>query len=205
MENHHEQELCRLSDEEVVALAQANDSAALNHIMARYRNYVYKKAGAYFVSGGDREDIVQEGMIGLYKAVRDFDSSVSDSFAAFAATCVQRQIISAVKASTRKKHIPLNSYISLSDKDDGSDASSPAASESAEPLSVVLDKEYRKRISRKIYKRLSKFELRVLYCYLEGMSYSEIAAAVGRDSKAVDNAVYRIKKKLLFLLCREED
>ena len=205
MNNHNEQELCRLSDEEVAALAGAGDSAALDHIMARYRNYVYKKASTYFVSGGDREDIIQEGMIGLYKAVRDFDSSVSDSFAAFAATCVQRQIISAVKASTRKKHLPLNSYISLSEKDDCSNSPAPAASEASEPLSVVLDKEYRKRVSLKIYKLLSKFELRVLYCYLEGMAYSEIAEAVCRDTKAVDNAVYRIKKKLLFLLCQDED
>lgn len=205
MNNHHEHEFCRLSDEEVVALARENDAAALDHIMARYRNYVYKKASLYFVSGGDREDIIQEGMIGLYKAVRDFDSSVSDSFAAFAATCVKRQIISAVKASTRKKHIPLNSYISLSEKEDATDSAAPAASEASEPLSVVLDKEYKKRVSLKIYKLLSKFELRVLYCYLEGMSYSEIAEAVNRDTKAVDNAVYRIKKKLLVLLCHDED
>lgn len=204
MENNREQELCRLSDEEVVALAKGKDTAALNHIMARYRNYVYKLAAKYFVSGGDREDLVQEGMIGLYKAVRDFDISLCDSFAAFASTCIRRQIISAVKASTRKKHIPLNSYISLSDKDDNAE-SAPAAAESSEPLSVVLDKEFRSHISVRINKVLSKFELRVLYCYLDGMSYSEIASTVGRNEKAVDNAIYRIKKKLLFLLCRQED
>ena len=201
MDNPNEQELCRLPDEEVAALAKQGNTAAFNHLMARYRNYVYKICGAFFVYGGDHEDIVQEGMIGLYKAVRDFDASLSVSFASFAATCIKRQIISAVKASTRKKHLPLNSYISLSDKDSDADHAAP---EHSDPLSVVLDKEYRKRVSVKIGEVLSKLELRVLYCYLSGMSYAEIAEEVGKDSKAVDNAIYRIKKKLYFLLRRND-
>ncbi len=200
MDNLTEQELCIRSDEEVAALAAAGNHDASNHLIARYRNYVYKCAASYFVTGGDREDIVQEGMIGLYKAIRDYNSNLSTSFSAFAAVCIKRQIISAVKASTRKKHIPLNSYISLSDSENENEN---VASEKNEPLKVMLDKEYRKRVSVKISKLLSSFELKVLYCYLDGMSYSEISKAVGKDTKAVDNAIYRIKKKLLFLLCRD--
>lgn len=201
MEKLTEQELCKLSDEAVAELA-AEDSNAANHLIARYRNYVYKCAVAYFVSGGEREDLVQEGMIGLYKAIRDFKPELYGSFSAFAATCIKRQIISAVKASTRKKHLPLNSYISLSDRESEQESAAP---ELNEPLSVVLDKEYKKRVSVKISKKLSKLELRVLFCYLDGMSYQEIAEVVGKDAKAVDNAIYRIKKKLLFLLCKDDE
>lgn len=202
MEEYTEKTLCRLSDEEVVEVAKSGNEVALNHLMARYRNLVYKVAGNYFVNGGELEDIVQEGMIGLYKAVQGFDKKADSSFGAFAATCVKRQIITAVKASTRKKHLPLNSYVSLSDKET---EQSPLAPEGAEPLSVILDKEYRHSISVKINRVLSKFELRVLFCYLDGMSYNEIAAIVEKDPKAIDNALYRIKKKLLFLLCKNND
>lgn len=202
MDNSYEQKLYSMSDEQVVALAREGNQAALEHIMARYRNLVYKKASNFYVSGGDSEDLVQEGMIGLFKAVKSYDSSVSDSFGAFCAICIRAQLISAVKASRRKKHLPLNSYISLSDHEQDCDQPAP---ESSEPLSVVLDKEFKTRISLRINSLLSKFELRVLYCYLEGMSYAEIAKTVSRDTKAVDNAVYRIKKKLLFLLCCDDE
>ena len=202
MGEYTEKTLCRLSDEEVVEVAKTGNEAALSHLIARYRNLVYKTAGSYFVNGGELEDIVQEGMIGLYKAVQGFDENVNSSFSAFAATCVKRQIITAVKAATRKKHLPLNSYVSLSDKET---EQAPFAPEGEEPLSVVLDKEYRHNISVKINRVLSKFELRVLFCYLDGMSYNEIAAIVEKDPKAIDNALYRIKKKLLFLLCKNND
>ncbi len=202
MNNPTRQELCILSDEEVAAVAVSGDENALNHLIARYRNYVYKCATSFFVSGGDREDIVQEGMIGLYKAIKDFNPALYSSFSAFAAVCIRRQIISAVKASTRKKHIPLNSYISLSGSNNENDE---VASNENEPLSVMLDKEYKTGVSVKISKILSKFELKVLYCYLDGMSYSDISKAVGKDTKAVDNAICRIKKKLLFLLCRDSE
>lgn len=202
MGEYTEKTLCRLSDEEVVEVAKSGNEAALNHLMARYRNLVYKISGSYFVNGGELEDIVQEGMIGLYKAVRSFDKKVDSSFGAFAATCIKRQIITAVKAATRKKHLPLNTYVSLSDKEA---EQPPFAPEGEEPLSVILDKEYRHNISVKINRVLSKFELRVLFCYLDGMSYNEIAAIVEKDPKAIDNALYRIKKKLLFLLCKNND
>lgn len=202
MDKLNEQQLCRLSDEEVAKLAANGSKSAANHLIARYRNYVYKCAAAYFVSGGDREDIIQEGMIGLYKAIRDFNSDVSCCFSVFAATCIKRQIISAVKASTRKKHLPLNSYISLSDTESENESAAP---ELNEPLSVILDKEYKTRVSVKISKKLSKLELKVLYCYLDGMSYRDIARVIKKDTKSVDNAISRIKKKLLFLLVKDDE
>lgn len=201
MDSLNEQELCRLTDEDVASLAKQGNTSAFNHLTARYRNYVYKLCGAFYVSGGDIDDIFQEGMIGLYKAVRSFDPTLSTSFSSFAATCIKRQIISAVKASTRKKHLPLNSYISLSDSGYDADRAAP---EHSEPLSVVLDKEYRRRVSVKISEVLSTLELRVLYCYLRGMSYSEIAKKINKDEKSVDNAIYRIKNKLCFLLRRND-
>lgn len=202
MEEFTEQMLCRLSDEEVVEVAKSGNETAMNHLMARYRNLVYKTARNYYVNGGELDDLVQEGMIGLYKAVQGFNQKADNSFSVFAATCIRRQIITAVKASTRKKHLPLNSYVSLSEKDAGE---SPLAPEGDEPLSVVLDKEYRHNISVKINRVLSKLELRVLFCYLDGMSYTEIADIIGKDPKAIDNALYRIKKKLLFLLCKNNE
>lgn len=202
MDKLNEQDLCKLSDEDVAKLAVNGNKSAANHLIARYRNYVYKCAASYFVSGGDREDIVQEGMIGLYKAIRDFNSDVSCCFSVFAATCIKRQIISAVKASTRKKHLPLNSYISLSDTESEHESAAP---ELNEPLSVILDKEYKSRVSVKISKKLSKLELKVLYCYLDGMSYQDIARTIGKNTKSVDNAISRIKKKLLFLLGKDDE
>ncbi|MEE0944554.1 MAG: sigma-70 family RNA polymerase sigma factor [Clostridia bacterium] len=202
MDKLNEQELCRLSDEEVATLAANGSKVAADHLIARYRNYVYKCASSYFVNGGDKEDIVQEGMIGLYKAIRDFNSDISCCFSVFAATCIKRQIISAVKASTRKKHLPLNSYISLSDTESEHESAAP---EINEPLSVILDKEYKRRVSVKISKKLSKLELKVLYCYLDGMSYQDIANLIGKNTKAVDNAISRIKKKLLFLLGKDDE
>ncbi len=202
MNNHTEQKFCVLSDEEVAVLANSGDEQATDHLIARYRNYVYKSASSYFVTGGERDDIVQEGMIGLYKAIKDFKQGVSASFSSFASVCIKRQILSAVKASTRKKHIPLNTYISLSDSEE---EAPDVASDKNEPLSLVLDKEYKTRVSVKISKKLSKFELKVLYAYLDGMSYAEISKLVGKDIKAIDNAIYRIKKKLLFLLCRDSE
>lgn len=201
MENLSEKELYKLSDEKVAALAKDNADAA-NHLVARYRNYVYKCASSFFVNGAEYEDIVQEGMIGLYNAIRNFDPSVTTTFASFAAVCIRRQILSAVKASTRKKHIPLNSYISLSDTDSENNV---LAKPDNEPLSFVLDKEYFNKVSVKISERLSKLELRVLYCYLDGLTYSQIAKIIGRNEKSVDNAISRIKKKLLFLLCKDDE
>lgn len=194
-----EQYLCKLSDEEVAILAKKYVNAA-NHLVARYRNYVYKCSSPFFIKGGDKDDIVQEGMIGLSKAILDFDPSLNKSFSSFAAICIKRQLITAVKASNRKKHLPLNTYVSLSSFTSDHESVAP---EVGEPLKVLLDKEYKKIVSVKIGKLLSDFELKVLLSYLDGKTYKDISVSVGRDVKAVDNAISRIKKKLFFLLTKD--
>lgn len=195
-----EQSLCRLSDEEVVAYAKDGEEAALNHIIARYRNYVYSKANTYFLVGAEKEDVAQEGLIGLYKAVREFSPDGGSSFKHFAGLCISRQIITAVKSARRKKHIPLNSYISLDVKEQGPaevEMDVSFSEEDQNPETILIEQEELGRIEYKINKALSKFELQVFNYYAEGMSYEEIAAALGRTQKSVDNALQRVKKKLL--------
>ena len=190
--------LCKLSDEQVVELAKSGDDEAYNHIIARYRNLVYSKAKAFYISGADREDLVQEGMIGLYKAVRDYDPKLS-SFAAFAKLCVTRMILSAVKNSARNKHLPLNKYVSIDfcrDDQDEKAAFDIADDNSKNPENILIDKESISGISYRINQILSEMELKVLICYLDGMSYTDIAKKIEKEPKAVDNAVQRIRKKL---------
>ncbi len=200
MDKLDEQSLCRLSDEDVVAYAKDGEEAALNHIIARYRNYVYSKANTYFLVGAEKEDVAQEGLIGLYKAVREFSPDGGSSFKHFAGLCISRQIITAVKSARRKKHIPLNSYISLDVKEKGpADAEMDVSfsEEEQNPETILIEQEELSRIEYKINKALSKLELQVFNYYAEGMSYEEIAVALGRTQKSVDNALQRVKKKLL--------
>lgn len=199
MDKAGQESLCKLSDEEVVRIAQAGDEDALNHIIARYRNYVYSKANTYFLVGAEREDVAQEGLIGLYKAVKEFDASCGSTFKQFASLCVSRQIITAIKTATRKKHLPLNSYVSLDDADDGYEAEegSLAADERENPETIIIDREDLESVERKINRVLSKMELQVFMYYTEGMSYDDIAAMLAKPVKSVDNALQRIKKKLL--------
>ncbi len=190
-----------LSDEELVLMAQNGDNDALETIISRYRGLVYSKSKLYFLAGADKDDIVQEGLIGLYKAVKDFNRERSMIFKAFAGMCISRQIITAVKAASRKKHMPLNSYVSLDNTafDNEADAnilSFAAADDVLNPEEIVIDKENVNGIEYKINQALSKFESSVLFYYLDGMSYQEIAEIERRDVKAVDNAIQRIKKKL---------
>ncbi|MGN0148690.1 MAG: RNA polymerase sporulation sigma factor SigH [Clostridia bacterium] len=190
-----------LSDEELVALAQAGDKIALEAILSRYKNLVYAKAKPYFLAGADEDDIIQEGFIGLYKAVKDFDGDKLPFFKVFAGVCVSRRIITAVKAATRQKHIPLNSYVSLDNNsyESGSEAKFPelvANKELQDPETILIDRENIDGIEYKINKALSKLELEVLVYYLRDMSYQEIAKVLGKDIKSVDNAVQRIRKKL---------
>lgn len=190
-----------LSDEELAALAQSGDGDALETIILRYKGLVYSRSKTYFLAGADKDDIIQEGFIGLYKAVKDFDIKKSAHFKAFAGVCVSRQIISAVKAASRKKHIPLNSYVSLDNSafDDENDTNLLEfvnAGEVLNPEEILIDRENADGIEYKINKALSKFESGVLFHYLEGLSYQEIAEKERRDVKAVDNAIQRIKKKL---------
>ncbi len=192
--------LCKLSDEQVVELAKSGDEDAYNHIIARYRNFVYAKARAYYINGGEQDDLVQEGMIGLYKAVRDFNFEYS-SFAGFARMCVSRQILTAVKNSTRNKHKPLNSYISLdggSEEGQTSDLLSDFSDEnnSLNPESILIDRENLSGITYRINQILSGMELEVLALYIDGFSYQEIAEKMGKDCKSVDNAIQRIRKKI---------
>jgi len=190
---------CSMSDEAVVFLCQQGDDDALNHIIARYRNFVYSKANTYFLVGAEKDDVVQEGMIGLYKAVKEFDPNNVSSFKHFAGLCVSRQILSAIKAATRKKHLPLNSYVSL---ESGAELESEdnqgifIKDREQNPEDIVIGQESQSMIEYKMNKVLSKLELQVFMYYIEGLSYTEISALVGKPVKSIDNALCRIKKKL---------
>lgn len=199
-----QQSLCELSDEAVVALAQQGDEKALEHIIARYRNVVHMRAQPYFLIGADKDDIIQEGMIGLYKAVKSYQHQKA-LFKAFAGVCISRQIISAVKSATRQKHIPLNSYISLDknvfdSEEDATLLDLLAEQAPKDPEAILIGREHLDGIEYKINKTLSKLELEVLVYYLDGRSYQEIAGLVQRDPKSVDNAIQRIKKKIEVIL-----
>lgn len=193
--------LTALSDEELVKIAQSGDNTALEMILSRYKNLVYAKSKPYFLAGAEDEDIIQEGLIGLYKAVKDFDGDRFPFFKVFAGVCVTRHIITAVKAASRKKHLPLNSYVSLDKNtyDDDNEMSLLdiiAFNELQDPETILIDRENMDGMEYKINKALSKLEMEVLVCYLDGLSYQEIAEKLGKNTKTVDNAVQRIKKKL---------
>lgn len=194
------------SDEELVKAAQSGDNSALEAVLERYKNLVYAKAKPYFIAGADEDDIVQEGFIGLYNAVKDFDGEKLPFFNVFAGVCVSRRILTAVKAATRQKHIPLNSYISLDSSSSENDApiAAAAVNGAGNPEAILIDRENVDGIEYKINKALSKLELEVLIYYLRDMSYQEIAAALGKDVKAVDNAIQRIRKKLEGILCDKD-
>ena len=191
-----------LTDEEVISRIKENCSnIALDYLINKYRNFVRAKARSYFLIGADREDIVQEGMIGLYKAIRDFRNDRLSSFRAFAELCVTRQIITAIKTATRQKHIPLNSYISLNKPiyDEDSDRTLldilPGARVS-NPEELVISQEEFVDIEEKMEEILSDLEWRVLMSYLDGKSYQEIAVDLHRQVKSIDNALQRVKRKL---------
>ena len=190
-----------LSDENLVELSAAGDDDATEYLLSRYKNAVRSKARMYFLVGADRDDIVQEGMIGLFKAIRDFDKEKQASFKSFAELCVRRQIITAIKTATRKKHSPLNSYISLSkplfdDENEGCFADFLDELEENSPEDLFIWKENAEAVGRKIDEALSKLEKEVLNMYLDGKSYQEIAKIMNRPPKSIDNALQRIKKKL---------
>lgn len=186
---------------EMVLKASNGDIIALEHIINKYKNFVKAKAKSYFLVGADKEDIIQEGMIGLYKAIRDFDGSKTNSFKCFAEICITRQIIAAIKTATRQKHIPLNSYVSLNKPiyDEESDRTLMdiiAASIITDPEELIISKEELKNIESKMNEILSKLELQVLELYLNGKSYQYIADIIGRDVKSIDNALQRVKRKM---------
>lgn len=187
-------DLNSMTDDELVALAQRGDESALETVLLRYKPLVHKKSQPYYLAGGDDDDIVQEGLIGLYKAVMSFDKEKFPLFGVFAGVCVERHILSAVKRASRQKHRPLNSYISLS----GGDAVTDMADSGIgiDPERLLIERESVSGLEGIISTALSQFEMRVLLCHLDGRSYKETAEALGRDVKAVDNAMQRIKKKL---------
>lgn len=196
-----EYDLTKCTDEELIKLSKTDDGYATELLIERYRNFVRSKTRTYFLIGADKEDIIQEGMIGLYKAIRDFKPDSGTSFRSFAELCVTRQIITAIKKATRQKHIPLNSYISLNkpayeDDNERILLDTFAGRNILNPEEIMLDKERFYDIETKLSKTLSKLELRVLKKYLEGKSYTEIALQINKSEKSIDNALQRIKKKI---------
>lgn len=190
-----------LSDEVVVEMAKDGDDAALEYLINKYKNFVRAKARSYFLIGADREDIIQEGMIGLYKAIRDFRCDKLSSFRAFAELCITRQIITAIKTATRQKHIPLNSYISLNKPiyDEDSDRTLLdviSGSKISDPEELIISREEFDDIEEKMGEILSSLEWKVLMFYLEGKSYQEMASDLKRHVKSIDNALQRVKRKL---------
>lgn len=188
-------------DEEIVDYARAGSTLAQEFLINKYRNFVRAKARSYFLIGADREDIIQEGMIGLYKAIRDFRNDKLSSFRAFAELCITRQIITAIKTATRQKHIPLNSYVSLNKPiyDEDSDRTLLdviSGSKVTDPEELIISREEFGDIEAKMVEILSDLEWRVLMAYLDGKSYQEIAGDLGRHVKSVDNALQRVKRKL---------
>ena len=190
-----------LSDEEIVVLCHEGDSVAEEYLLNKYKNFVRSKARSYFLIGADHEDIVQEGMIGLYKAIRDFQPNKLSSFRAFAELCITRQIITAIKTATRQKHSPLNSYVSLNKPlyDEESDRTLLDVimeGRTSNPEELIINREDLGDIHAKISEVLSGLEQEVLSAYLDGKSYQEIADALGRHVKSIDNALQRVKRKL---------
>ena len=191
-----------LTDEEIVRMAQEeHDAEATDYIVHKYRNFVKAKARSYFLIGADKEDIIQEGMIGLYKATRDFRGDKQASFRAFADLCVTRQIITAIKTATRQKHIPLNSYVSLNkpvyeDESDRTLQDILAGIRVSDPEELVISREEFNDIELKMNEILSDLEWQVLTAYLDGKSYNEMSRQLHRHVKSIDNALQRVKRKL---------
>ena len=190
------------TDEELVEVVRRDgNDRAIEMLLNRYRHYARAKARSYFLSGADKDDIVQEGMIGLYKAIRDYRHEKNIAFQAFAELCITRQIITAIKTATRQKHQPLNTYVSLSggassNDDERSLADVLVSDHSPDPADVVIDSEEMSVIRSSMGRVLSKFEIQVMQLYVEGKSYQQIAQALGKHAKSIDNALQRIKRKL---------
>ncbi len=191
----------KLRDEEVIELIHKGDNLALEYIIEKYKGLVRIKTRSYFMIGADREDIIQEGMIGLYKAVRDFKPEKQANFFSFAELCISRQIITAIKTANRQKHMPLNSYMSLNrsvydENDECTYMEFLSCDNGFNPEARVIDTEEKDRMEKRIAVALSPLERKVLSLYLRGKSYVEIAEKVGKDEKSIDNALQRVKKKV---------
>jgi len=190
------------TDEELVALYHQGEQAAVDALLHRYRTFTRLKARSYFLVGADKDDIIQEGMIGLYKAIRDYVPDRQASFRAFAELCITRQIITAVKTATRQKHVPLNTYVSLSKPIGGEEDSDWSLQDVLEniqvpdPADLVISHDELRSMKIAFAEILSDFEAEVLHMYVEGKSYQEIAERLDRHVKSIDNAIQRIKRKV---------
>lgn len=195
------------SDEDLIDRLRDGEDGVTDFIMDKYKNFVRSKAQSMYILGADSEDLIQEGMIGLFKAIRDFDRGRDAGFYTFADLCVSRQMYKAIKASKRKKHEPLNTYISLYDKGDGSDETGTQSLEETlystmdlSPEDIVIGRESAEELEEMIEEQLSSFEYQVFELCLTGMTYAQIARVLGKDEKATDNALQRVKAKVKKIL-----
>ena len=200
-----------LDDEKLIKLIKENnDTDAMNYLLDKYTDLVNMKVSKYFIVGAEKEDIVQEGLIGLFKAVKNFDKTKLSSFKTFANLCVERQLQTAIKSSTRQKHMPLNSYLSLNtsayeDDNDMTVMEMLDLNTSEDPLDTITKKEYYKFVENRIEEALSDFEKQVLHRYANGESYVEIAKKLNSPVKSVDNAIQRIRKKATKNIMQDDD
>lgn len=198
-----------MSDEELLTRLREGDVLIMDYILDKYKNLVRSHAGSMYILGADREDLIQEGMIGLFKAIREYDFGRDASFYTFAELCISRQMYTAVQNSRRQKHVPLNSYVSLYEGENHEeDGSVPllevvASGREDNPEKLVIDQENLESLEQLINKELSSFEKEVLDLYRTGMSYSQIAKVLGRDEKSTDNALQRLKSKLRKVVGRQ--
>ena len=197
-------EYIKMTDEQIIEKIRQGDKQALTYLMDKYKEIVNIKVGKYFMIGAEKEDIVQEGLIGLFKAIKTFNSEKNNTFKTFANMCIERQLITAIKSSNRQKHMPLNSYLSLNasaynnDEENGTEIIDTFDSKTVEdPLETIMKKEYYDEIEKSIDKSLSKFEKQVLDRYMKGESYVVIAQKLDSPVKSVDNAIQRIRKKAM--------
>ena len=193
------------TDEELIAKLRAGDAEIADYIMEKYKPLVRKKTNAMYLIGGETEDLIQEGMIGLFKAVRDFNPEKEVAFFAFAEICIARQLYSALEASNRKKHIPLNTYISFSNQEesDGVNLEQIVTEQTISPEQVMIERERKQEFFEKLDQKLSSMERKVLYLYLEGSSYTQIAEQMSKTPKSIDNTLQRIRGKIKELKVEE--
>ena len=193
----------KMSDEELIKLAKKEDKTALESLIERYKETVNMKVSKYYINGAEKEDLIQEGLIGLFKAVKSYNCEIENSFKSFANMCIERQLITAVKGSNRQKHIPLNSYVSLNNsnyENEEGDIENPLIdvldlNTVEDPLETITKNEYIENVEKTINESLSTFEKQVLNKYIEGQSYVQIAESLNSPVKSVDNAIQRIRKK----------
>lgn len=202
--------LLAMTDEQLAAQSQKGNAAATDILIEKYKGFVKSRARTYFLIGADREDIIQEGMIGLYKAIRDFNGEKLSSFRAFAELCITRQMITAVKTATRQKHIPLNSYISLNkpvydEENERTLIDTITENRHFDPEEIMITKEHFVLLEEKMAQVLSRLEWNVMSLYLDGQSYVEIARRLGKSEKSIDNALQRVKRKVEKFLQESSD